>query len=109
MKVNGHTSFFLNVEEGKLFPNKDFDASVQKIDLTKVNVSISILEIANKQFLYASVQPDVSNYSATFNGGKDFNQMDWKSIQSSQSYYNMQLCHGYDKENFPFVIANDDN
>jgi hypothetical protein len=28
MKVNGHTSFFLNVEEGKLFPNKDFDASV---------------------------------------------------------------------------------
>jgi hypothetical protein len=57
--------------------------------------------------LYGCVQPSVSNYSATFNGGKDFNQMDWKSIQSSQSYFNMQLCHGYDKENFPFVIATD--
>ena len=88
---------FFKLEEGKLFPNKDLDASVQKIDLKKVNQVISILEIANKQFLYAFVQPDAINYSATFNGGKDFNQMDWNSIQSSQSCFDMQLCHGYDK------------
>ena len=39
-----------------------------------------VLEIANKQFLYAKVQPDVSGHSAAFKAGKDFNQIDWKLI-----------------------------
>ncbi len=75
--------FFLKLEERKLLPNKDLEASVQKIDRTKVNFTIPVLEIANKQFLYAYIQTDSTGHSATFNGGKDFNQIDWQSIQAS--------------------------
>ena len=46
------------------------------IDLDKVRLGINCLEIANKQFLYAKVQPD-AGHSAAFIGGQDFNKMKW--------------------------------
>ena len=52
------------------------------IDPEKVSSAINCLEIADKQFLYAKVQPG-NGHSATFLGGQDFNNMNWQPIQSS--------------------------
>jgi hypothetical protein len=41
--------------EGRLLPNYDLGASVQKIDRAKVSVFITTLEIANNSFLNAHV------------------------------------------------------
>ena len=73
IKVEWPFIFYLKLEEGKLIPSKDLGASVQKIDLNKLKVSISVLEIANKQFLYGYEQPGGGVHNANFKGGKDFN------------------------------------
>ena len=69
--------FFLKLAEGKLIANKDLGASVLKIDLNKFDLSLNVLEIANKQFLYAKVQVKVGVHCATFNGGQYFNDIEW--------------------------------
>ena len=69
--------FFLKLADGKILANKDLGASVQKIDPTKFDFGLNVLEIANKQFLYAKGQIKSGVHSANFNGGQQFNEIEW--------------------------------
>ena len=53
---------------------------MQKIDPNKFNFSLNVLEIANKQFLYAKGQVKPGVHCATFNGGQDFNEIEWQPV-----------------------------
>ena len=72
--------FFLKLAEGKLIANKDLGSSLKKIDPNRFNFSLNVLEIANKQFLYAKGQVKVGVHCATFNGGQDFNEIKWQPV-----------------------------
>ena len=50
---------------------------MQKIDPAKFNFGLNVLEIANKQFLYAKGQVKIGVHSANFNGGQQFNEIKW--------------------------------
>ena len=82
----------------------DLGSPIQMIDTTKVDWAIPILEMFNKSFLYGFVQ-NGNNHLATFSDSLNFNEINWETIQSDQSYWNMQLLQGYDSKDFPFVIA----
>ncbi len=73
----GELPFILlfKLAEGRLLPNYDLEASVQKIDLTIVSNSIDALEISNNSFLYSHVYG--GGEKTIFKGVKDFNQIKW--------------------------------
>ena len=78
---------------------------IQKINNKKVEKAIIELDIADKQFFHAVVQPGGGVFWEHFRGGQKFNDIKWYKIKSDQSCWEVQKLHGWDKERFPFAIA----